>query len=405
MREESGARINISEGNCPERIITLAGPTNAIFKAFAMIIDKLEEDISSSMTNSTAASRPPVTLRLVVPASQCGSLIGKGGCKIKEIRESTGAQVQVAGDMLPNSTERAITIAGIPQSIIECVKQICVVMLETLSQSPPKGVTIPYRPKPSSSPVIFAGGQDRYSTGSDSASFPHTTPSMCLNPDLEGPPLELTKLHQLAMQQSHFPMTHGNTGFSGLDASAQTTSHELTIPNDLIGCIIGRQGAKINEIRQMSGAQIKIANPVEGSTDRQVTITGSAASISLAQYLINVSLENAKPSSQAASVTIPDHLSINLSQPSTPSSSSSSSTTTPSLATAGTSDAPSSLPNPLPTAPCVSSLLGMKPIPLLALNVVSAAKGTGASATTTTTSAVPCVTNKLKGEKQRFSPY
>ncbi|XP_027624310.1 poly(rC)-binding protein 2 isoform X7 [Tupaia chinensis] len=406
MREESGARINISEGNCPERIITLAGPTNAIFKAFAMIIDKLEEDISSSMTNSTAASRPPVTLRLVVPASQCGSLIGKGGCKIKEIRESTGAQVQVAGDMLPNSTERAITIAGIPQSIIECVKQICVVMLETLSQSPPKGVTIPYRPKPSSSPVIFAGGQDRYSTGSDSASFPHTTPSMCLNPDLEGPPLELTKLHQLAMQQSHFPMTHGNTGFSaGLDASAQTTSHELTIPNDLIGCIIGRQGAKINEIRQMSGAQIKIANPVEGSTDRQVTITGSAASISLAQYLINVSLENAKPSSQAASVTIPDHLSINLSQPSTPSSSSSSSTTTPSLATAGTSDAPSSLPNPLPTAPCVSSLLGMKPIPLLALNVVSAAKGTGASATTTTTTAVPCVTNKLKGEKQRFSPY
>ncbi|XP_036863086.1 poly(rC)-binding protein 2 isoform X6 [Manis pentadactyla] len=419
MREESGARINISEGNCPERIITLAGPTNAIFKAFAMIIDKLEEDISSSMTNSTAASRPPVTLRLVVPASQCGSLIGKGGCKIKEIRESTGAQVQVAGDMLPNSTERAITIAGIPQSIIECVKQICVVMLETLSQSPPKGVTIPYRPKPSSSPVIFAGGQDRYSTGSDSASFPHTTPSMCLNPDLEGPPLEaytiqgqyaipqpdLTKLHQLAMQQSHFPMTHGNTGFSGLDASAQTTSHELTIPNDLIGCIIGRQGAKINEIRQMSGAQIKIANPVEGSTDRQVTITGSAASISLAQYLINVSLENAKPSSQAASVTIPDHLSINLSQPSTPSSSSSSSTTTPSLATAGTSDAPSSLPNPLPTAPCVSSLLGMKPIPLLALNVVSAAKGTGASATTSTTSAVPCVTNKLKGEKQRFSPY
>ncbi|KAJ7411489.1 Poly(rC)-binding protein 2 [Willisornis vidua] len=282
MREESGARINISEGNCPERIITLAGPTNAIFKAFAMIIDKLEEDISSSMTNSTAASRPPVTLRLVVPASQCGSLIGKGGCKIKEIRESTGAQVQVAGDMLPNSTERAITIAGIPQSIIECVKQICVVMLE----SPPKGVTIPYRPKPSSSPVIFAGGQDRYSSGS--ASYPPTAPSMCLNSDLEGPPQELTKLHQLAMQQSHFPMSHGNTGFSGLDASAQTTSHELTIPNDLIGCIIGRQGAKINEIRQMSGAQIKIANPVEGSTDRQVTITGSAASISLAQYLINV---------------------------------------------------------------------------------------------------------------------
>uniref|UniRef100_A0A673XFE7 Poly(rC) binding protein 2 n=1 Tax=Salmo trutta TaxID=8032 RepID=A0A673XFE7_SALTR len=279
MREESGARINISEGNCPERIITLAGPTTAIFKAFSMIIEKLEEDISSSMTNSTATSKPPVTLRIVVPASQCGSLIGKGGCKIKEIRESTGAQVQVAGDMLPNSTERAITIAGTPQSIIECVKQICVVMLE----SPPKGVTIPYRPKPSGSPVIFAGGQAYAVQGQ------HAIPQ----PDL-------TKLHQLAMQQSPFPIAPNNQGFqafylflcSGMDASAQTGSHELTIPNDLIGCIIGRQGAKINEIRQMSGAQIKIANPVEGSSDRQVTITGSPASISLAEYLINARLSS-----------------------------------------------------------------------------------------------------------------
>ncbi|KAI3357540.1 hypothetical protein L3Q82_015954 [Scortum barcoo] len=285
MREESGARINISEGNCPERIITLAGPTTSIFKAFSMIIEKLEEDISTSMTNSTATSKPPVTMRLVVPASQCGSLIGKGGCKIKEIRESAGAQVQVAGDMLPNSTERAITVAGTPQSIIECVKQICVVMLE----SPPKGVTIPYRPKPSGSPVIFAGGQVK----NENLLFALLLVVLSLQAyAVQGqhaiPQPDLTKLHQLAMQQSPFPIAHSNQGFqAGMDASAQTGSHELTIPNDLIGCIIGRQGAKINEIRQMSGAQIKIANPVEGSTDRQVTITGSHASISLAEYLIN----------------------------------------------------------------------------------------------------------------------
>uniref|UniRef100_A0A8C3R873 K Homology domain-containing protein n=1 Tax=Cyanoderma ruficeps TaxID=181631 RepID=A0A8C3R873_9PASS len=160
MREESGARINISEGTCPERIVTITGPTDAIFKAFSMIALKFEEDINASMTNSSVTSKPPVTLRLVVPASQCGSLIGKGGSKIKEIRESTGAQVQVAGDMLPNSTERAVTISGTPDAIIQCVKQICVVMLE----SPPKGATIPYRPKPASAPIIFAGGQVRADT-------------------------------------------------------------------------------------------------------------------------------------------------------------------------------------------------------------------------------------------------
>ncbi|KAM9396722.1 poly(rC)-binding protein 3-like isoform X10 [Oncorhynchus nerka] len=271
MREEvsaSGARINISEGNCPERIVTITGPTDAIFKAFAMIAYKFEEDIINSMSNSPATSKPPVTLRLVVPASQCGSLIGKGGSKIKEMRESTGAQVQVAGDMLPNSTERAVTISGAPEAIIQCVKQICVVMLE----SPPKGATIPYRPKPASTPVIFSGGQAYTIQGQ--YAIPH--------PDL-------TKLHQLAMQQTPFnPLGQTTPAFpAGLDASNQASTHELTIPNDLIGCIIGRQGTKINEIRQMSGAQIKIANAMEGSSERQITITGTPANISLAQYLIN----------------------------------------------------------------------------------------------------------------------
>ncbi|XP_027522008.1 poly(rC)-binding protein 3 isoform X2 [Corapipo altera] len=314
MREESGARINISEGNCPERIVTITGPTDAIFKAFAMIAYKFEEDITNSMSNSTATSKPPVTLRLVVPASQCGSLIGKGGSKIKEIRESTGAQVQVAGDMLPNSTERAVTISGTPDAIIQCVKQICVVMLE----SPPKGATIPYRPKPASTPVIFAGGQVRAdplaaSTANLSLLLQHQPlPAYTIQGQYAIPhPDQLTKLHQLAMQQTPFtPLGQTTPAFpgeklplhsseeaqnlmgqsSGLDANPPASTHELTIPNDLIGCIIGRQGTKINEIRQMSGAQIKIANATEGSSERQITITGTPANISLAQYLINARL-------------------------------------------------------------------------------------------------------------------
>ncbi|XP_075687280.1 poly(rC)-binding protein 3 isoform X3 [Rhinoderma darwinii] len=293
MREESGARINISEGNCPERIVTITGPTDAIFKAFAMIAYKFEEDIINSMSNSTATSKPPVTLRLVVPASQCGSLIGKGGSKIKEIRESTGAQVQVAGDMLPNSTERAVTISGTPDAIIQCVKQICVVMLE----SPPKGATIPYRPKPTSAPVIFAGGQVRAdplgaSTANLSLLLQHQPlPAYSIQGQYAIPHPDLTKLHQLAMQQTPFtPLGQTTPAFPGMDASPQASTHELTIPNDLIGCIIGRQGTKINEIRQMSGAQIKIASAMEGSAERQITITGSPANISLAQYLINARL-------------------------------------------------------------------------------------------------------------------
>ena len=50
------------------------------------------------LQNTPTVPKPPVTLRLVVPASQCGSLIGKGGIKIKEIREvSIGlANIQIS---------------------------------------------------------------------------------------------------------------------------------------------------------------------------------------------------------------------------------------------------------------------------------------------------------------------
>ncbi|XP_041046941.1 poly(rC)-binding protein 4 isoform X3 [Carcharodon carcharias] len=281
MREESSARINVSEGSCPERIITITGSMEAVFKAFTMITGKLEEDLTTSSMSDVARSKPPVTLRLVIPASQCGSLIGKGGSKIKEIRESTGAQVQVAGDLLPNSTERAVTISGTQDAIIHCIRQICAVILE----SPPKGATIPYRPSLGPGPVVFSGGQAYTVQGQFAVPHP-----------------DLSKLHQLAAQHASFntvSQSSSSSSFAGLDSSGQTTSQELLIPNDLIGCIIGRQGSKINEIRQMSGAQIKIDNQVDGSTERLVTITGGPLNINLAQYLINACATEGKASSLA----------------------------------------------------------------------------------------------------------
>lgn len=301
--KQSGAKINISDGSCPERIVTVTGSTECILKAFALIASKFEEDIyapaaaaqqlsqqqTGQPTTGNTQGKPQVTLRLVVPASQCGSLIGKGGAKIKEIREMTGATIQVASEMLPNSTERAVTISGNSDAITKCIYQICCVMME----SPPKGATIPYRPKPAMPPVIFAGGQAYTIQGQ--YAIPH--------PDL-------TKLHQLALQHTplggqspqqtqqsvgHHPNHHQGVpqtqhhpsavaaayhaaglspqaaalaNLAAANSAAQqpmmgpssqmnqsavtggpNSTSELSIPNELIGCIIGKGGAKINEIR------------------------------------------------------------------------------------------------------------------------------------------------------------
>ncbi|KAI4791545.1 hypothetical protein KUCAC02_033946, partial [Chaenocephalus aceratus] len=191
------------------------------------------------------------------------------------------AQVQVAGDLLPNSTEREVTISGNQDAIIQCVKLICTVILE----SPPKGATVPYRPSPN--PVLMAGNQ--VFEASDFSSHPLFSVSQggvdmqqtyAVQSHYGIPHSELAKLHQLSMQQQSL------AAITGADSNAQTASQELLIPNDLIGSIIGRQGSKINEIRQVSGAQIKIGSQIDGSSERHVTITGTAIAINLAQYLI-----------------------------------------------------------------------------------------------------------------------
>lgn len=73
--------------------------------------------------------------------------------------------------------------------------------------------------------------------------------------------------------------------------AANNQTHEMTVPNELIGCIIGKGGTKIAEIRQISGAMIRISNCEEregGATDRTITITGNPDAVALAQYLINM---------------------------------------------------------------------------------------------------------------------
>ncbi|NXK77716.1 PCBP2 protein, partial [Amazona guildingii] len=245
---QSGARINISEGNCPERIITLAGPTNAIFKAFAMIIDKLEE----------VSVQPPALPWMSVPLDpRAGSSFPRD-----EQWEGLPLHEPLWGLLL------ALLLAQCPQACGAAAVLLCVTLLSACPQSPPKGVTIPYRPKPSSSPVIFAGGQAYTIQGQ------YAIPQ----PDVSA-----------ALSSLLLPLSSSRTSLQqGVGAAPPplqpTLAWSLPPPWGRGGGLGG--SVCVDVIRQMSGAQIKIANPVEGSTDRQVTITGSAASISLAQYLI-----------------------------------------------------------------------------------------------------------------------
>jgi len=307
IREESGAKIHISDGSVPERIVTVTGSTDAILKAFNLIAKKFEEDgpekngensgKSSSASNSSK-SNSGTSLKLIVPASQCGSLIGKGGAKIKEIREVTGASVQVASELLPNSTERTVTIGGSRNSITQCVYQICCVMLEF----PPKGTTIPYTPKAGLLSTNNSGGRG----GSRGGGSDNPLASLL---SLGGGASTLAAIASLAGSQIRDNRRNSDRDHDR--GGSSSTSFEIYVPNDMIGCIIGKGGSKIAEIRQISGAMIRIsksdgdpsatgsaasgANSEQrgesSASERQITITGNADSVALAKSLINMSLD------------------------------------------------------------------------------------------------------------------
>ncbi|GLD67227.1 poly(rC)-binding protein 4, partial [Lates japonicus] len=253
--------------------------------------------------------------------------------------------------------------------------------------SPPKGATIPYRPSPTPGTVLLAGNQ--VFEASDFGSHPlfsvaqggmDLQQSYAVQSHYGIPHSELAKLHQLSMQQQGLaPISQSATQVlpGAVEANSQTTSQELLIPNDLIGSIIGRQGTKINEIRQVSGAQIKIGSQIDSTSDRHVTITGTPIAINLAQYLITSCLETAKSTAQSSSMPSPVDLTMSFTQPAPPASASSSSSSP--LAAMG-----ATLPHaPILGAPYalpLSSLLGVKSIPYLALSTPPASAAAAAAA-------------------------
>jgi poly(rC)-binding protein 2/3/4 len=163
IRETSGAKINISNGSSSERLVTITGSKDKISKAVQSICCKTQEDITSSSSVAVgnglegsegdgdgcgngcgdgSGHESAVSLKLIIPSTQCGSLIGKGGSKIKEIREITGSAILISSDVLPNSTERTVTISGSPEAITKCIRLVCDIIIE----NPPKGTPIQYKP-------------------------------------------------------------------------------------------------------------------------------------------------------------------------------------------------------------------------------------------------------------------
>lgn len=67
-------------------------------ECFAEVLDKIAERLMEAQPPKTNGE---IELRILIHQSQAGAVIGKGGTKIKELREQTGAHLKVFKVDLP----------------------------------------------------------------------------------------------------------------------------------------------------------------------------------------------------------------------------------------------------------------------------------------------------------------
>jgi len=91
---------------------------------------------------------------------------------------------------------------------------------------------------------------------------------------------------------SKFIVKYPFTTYPGTDGEANAVK-EVTLENHLTGCIIGDKGSRIRDVRQSSGARIKIGEfDSAGQGERLITIEGTNIQCHLAEYMLQCCVQS-----------------------------------------------------------------------------------------------------------------
>ncbi|XP_042435772.1 protein BTR1-like isoform X2 [Zingiber officinale] len=271
FQSQSGARIQLSRNHevfpgTSDRILLISGALGDVIKAMELIQEKLLSELEDG---NDAEGRSKV--RLIVPNSSCGALIGKGGSTIKSFIEESRAGIKISPqDNNAGLNDRLVTLTGSFEELMRAIFLILSRLIEDAHY--PQTLNSPYQysginfpgvpvgymiPSVAYSPVTYRpnGSGGKYSNNKGAASPAVLHPSRS-----PGRPLE-----------------------------AQSNSVTIGIADEHIGAVVGRGGRNIMEISQVSGARIKISDRgdfISGTSDRKVTITGSPEAIGIAESMI-----------------------------------------------------------------------------------------------------------------------
>jgi len=255
IRTNSGCRVKIMPADPSDpmhRKLHMGGAQEAVCAALGYVLAEMQK---SCANNPAVCDSTGYKVRMLVRSDSCGSIIGKGGSVIAQIRQQSGAVVKMdqangpepvpQPGMLPN--DRGITFNGqlpnVHVALLEVVPKLALYIKQ-------------YRDKA----AVAAPGQAIMSSGHD--------PSM----NADG---------------SH-PLEQG-------------PGHVHVMNSIMVGRVIGPGGTQIREIRDKTGARVRVSNDkLPGTQDRAVTIWGSDDQVQQVLAMINgiVSQPDSRPPRQ-----------------------------------------------------------------------------------------------------------
>mmetsp|Transcript_11388 Transcript_11388/g.34238 ORF Transcript_11388/g.34238 Transcript_11388/m.34238 type:complete len:380 (+) Transcript_11388:2-1141(+) len=271
---QSSARIQLSRANeyfpgTSDRIMLISGSVGQVLTALHLVLAKMssEKAVQETMLSRDGASQE---LRLLVPASLCGSIIGKGGATIRQFAEDSKAAIGLSPQdrMPPGVMDRTVRITG--QDVEQLMRAVALILTK-LAQNPNysrfTSTSVSYG---SYAPGGYPGASSSPSGGYGGARG--------------GPP------------------GGANSAGPGPEVFENGPQGEavVAVPDRAVGAIIGKGGDVINQIKNVVGVRIRVSGRdeyIEGTKDRSVTITGPEEAVKIAEQLVRKKMETALSSS------------------------------------------------------------------------------------------------------------
>jgi heterogeneous nuclear rnp K-like protein 2 len=297
LRDDTGVKAGVSKvvQGVNDRVLTITGGCDAISRAYAIVARALLEGAPAMGMGGILQSNGTHPIKLLISHNQMGTIIGRQGLKIKHIQDVSGVRMVAQKEMLPQSTERIVEVQGTPEGIQRAIWEICKCLVDDWQRGTG---TVLYNPvvrnqAPGSTTNVTSGSSynSNNNNNSSSTSREYSSPRVMRTgngSDFNNGGSRPFNRRSDSDAAARGPPSHDENG-------EEIQTQNISIPADMVGCIIGRAGSKISEIRKTSGARISIAKaPHDETGERMFTIMGTVKANESALFLLYENLEAEK---------------------------------------------------------------------------------------------------------------